>query len=80
MESENFNPEDLPEFQMPRNLLNQLYEFTGSSEENKGFMLVFVDQNGGPQIIEMGLRKATEEYLVEYSEIIKPDIDRGDQD
>jgi hypothetical protein len=73
---------------MPRNLLNQLYEFTGSSEENKGFMLVFVDQNGGPQImtqacsqiLEMGLRKATEEYLVEYSEIIKPDIDRGDQD
>ena len=78
----------LPEFQMPRNLLSQIYEFTGSTEENKGFMLVFVDQNGAPQImtqassqiLEMGLRKATEEYLVEYSEMIKPDIDRGEQE
>lgn len=82
------NPEALPEFQMPRNLLNQIYEFTGSSEENKGFMLVFVDQNGSPQImtqacsqiLEMGLRKATEDYLTEYSEMIKPDIDRGEQE
>jgi hypothetical protein len=88
MENEEFDPEDLPEFQMPRNLLSQIYEFTGSTEENKGFMLVFVDQNGAPQImtqassqiLEMGLRKATEEYLVEYSEMIKPDIDRGEQE
>tara|TARA_Y100001938_G_C7956340_1_gene361913 strand:+ start:551 stop:817 length:267 start_codon:yes stop_codon:yes gene_type:complete len=88
MESEEFNPEDLPGFQMSRNLLEQIYEFTGSTEENKGFMLVFVDQNGSPQIIthacsqilEMGLRKAAEEYLVEYSEMTRPDIDRGDQE
>lgn len=88
MENEEFDPEELPEFQMPRNLLTQIYEFTGSTEENKGFMLIFVDQNGSPQImtqassqiLEMGLRKATEEYLVEYAEMIKPDIDRGEQE
>ena len=88
MENEEFDPEELPEFQMPRNLLTQIYEFTGSTEENKGFMLIFVDQNGSPQImtqassqiLEMGLRKATEEYLVEDAEMIKPDIDRGEQE
>jgi len=88
MNSDELNPDELPEFQMPRKILDQIFEFTGRTEENKGFMLAFVDQNGAPQIIshassqiiEMGIRKAVEEYLVEYSEIIKPDIDPGELD
>jgi len=88
MSSDFIDPGHIPEFKMPKQLLNQMYEFTGTTEENKGFYFVFVDQNCSPQIVshacspivEMGLRKAMEEYLHEFSEIIKPDIDPGEQD
>lgn len=80
--SEDIDPESLPDFIMPKNLMNQIYEFTGNSEENKGFLLCFVDQSGSPQIyaqacspiIEMGLRKTVEDYIEDCNLIIKPDI------
>lgn len=87
--SDQINPDSLPEFSMPNNLLSKIYEFTGSSEENKGFILVFADQSGVPQVIsqscsaviDMGLRKAAEDYLEEYALMSKPDIiDPGEQD
>lgn len=88
MDSDSLNPNELPEFQMPRQILDKVFEFTGSTEENKGFMLAYVDHNGSPQIItlaasaiiEMGIRKAVEDYLTEYAEAVKPDIDTGEQD
>jgi hypothetical protein len=88
MSSDFFDPGQLPEFRMPKQLLSKMYEFTGSAEDNKGFYFVYVDQSGSPQIIshssspivEMGLRKAMEEYLNEYTELIRPDIDPGEQD
>jgi hypothetical protein len=69
----NLDPEALPEFTLPESFLEQLYEFTGSSSANKGFVLVYTDQNGRPmvysrtdsQIIEMGLRKSMEKYLID---------------
>lgn len=75
--SDNINPEKLPEFSMPNSIIEKIYEFTGSSEENKGFVLFFVDQQGCPQvissckspIIEMGLMKSAEEYLEQMSGI-----------
>lgn len=84
--SENLNPESLPEFSMPPNIINQIYEFSGSTEENKGIMITFTDQTGTPQIItqaaspviEMGLRKAMEEYLEEISMVSRPDIGPGE--
>tara|TARA_B110000495_G_C22483309_1_gene298386 strand:+ start:119 stop:376 length:258 start_codon:yes stop_codon:yes gene_type:complete len=80
--SEEIDPESLPGFIMPQNLMHQIYEFTGTSEENKGFLLCFVDQSGTPQIysqacspvIEMGLRKTIEDYIDEFNLVIKPDI------
>jgi len=87
--SEEIDPESLPEFFMPNKLLAQVYDFSGSSEENKGFILAFTDQNGTPQVIsqscsaviDMGLRKALEDYLEECNLITKPDIiNPGDQD
>ena len=80
MDNFNPNPEDIPDFVLPDQLLDQLYEFSGNGEASKGFLLAFVGQNGSPtiytkndtQIIEMGLRKAVEQYL-EQSE--QTDID-----
>tara|TARA_B100002019_G_scaffold138108_1_gene119005 strand:- start:43153 stop:43410 length:258 start_codon:yes stop_codon:yes gene_type:complete len=84
--SDGINPDSLPEFSMPANLMNQIYEFSGSSEENKGFILIFADQSGTPQIIsqscsaviDMGLRKAAEDYLEECSMLTRPDINPGE--
>ena len=65
------DPNNLSEFQIPRNLLEKLYEFTGSSNEaSKGFLMAYVDHSGTPmifcragsQIVEMGIRKSLEKY------------------
>jgi hypothetical protein len=84
--SENINPEELPEFSMPNSIIEKIYEFTGSSEDNKGFVLFFVDQAGNPQvisscrsaIIEMGIMRAAEEYLEQFSPANNPNT--GDQE
>jgi|TARA_B110000495_G_C23042996_1_gene627276 hypothetical protein len=84
--SEDINPEELPAFAMPDSIIEKIYEFTGSSEDNKGFVLFFVDQAGAPQvisscrsaIIEMGIIKAMEEYLDQFSLANNPNP--GDQE
>ena len=71
MDDFNVDPENIPEFHLPEGLLEQLYSFSGTGDHSKGFILVFAGQQGLPliysktenQIIEMGLRKALEEYL-----------------
>lgn len=78
--NEDINPEDLPPFAMPESIIEKVYEFTGSSEDNKGFVLFFVDQSGNPQvissckstIIEMGIIKAAEEYIEQLSLVNNP--------
>ena len=74
--NQEFNGDNLPEFVLPNSFLDQLFEFSGSTDGNKGFLLAFVNQNGSPvvytkadnQIIEMGLRKAIERYIIESEE------------
>ena len=76
MDNENFNDNDMPNFVLPESFLNQLFEFSGSTDGNKGFILAFVNQQGSPmiytkadnQIIEMGLRKAIERYILDFEE------------
>lgn len=76
MDNENFNDNDIPNFVLPESFLNQLFEFSGSTDGNKGFILAFVNQEGSPmiytkadnQIIEMGLRKAIERYILDSEE------------
>ena len=76
MDNENFHEENLPKFVLPESFLNQLFEFSGSTDGNKGFLLAFVNQAGAPmvytkadnQIVEMGLRKAIERYILESEE------------
>lgn len=83
------DPNNLPEFQIPRNLLEKLYEFTGSSNEaSKGFLMAYVDQNGAPmifcragsQIVEMGIRKSLEKYLIEIENADTPFDINGEQE
>tara|TARA_Y100000361_G_C11161802_1_gene347919 strand:- start:7882 stop:8184 length:303 start_codon:yes stop_codon:yes gene_type:complete len=71
-----FNPEELSDFKVPQKLLEKIFELSGDSEHNKGFILCMVDQTGKPlvftksqnQIVEMGLRKSLEKYLIELEE------------
>ena len=74
--SEKFNPEISSKFLIPEDFLERLYGFTGGGKENAGFILSYVDDSGKAivytrascQIIEMGLRKALEKYLIELEE------------
>ncbi|MBK27184.1 MAG: hypothetical protein CME70_24485 [Halobacteriovorax sp.] len=71
-----FDPEDLNQFNIPTSFLDQLVEFTGADDTSRGYILSYVDQYGNPmvlsrfstQIIEMGLRKALEKYLIQAEE------------
>jgi len=73
---ENIDPENLETFKIPEGLLAELFEITGESESSRGFILACVGQDGRPfiytkassQVIELGLRKAIEEYFIEVSE------------
>ena len=74
--SKDIDPESLPPFSVPETLLDQLFEFSGDADHSKGFILAFVTQEGKPlvytktqnQIVEMGLRKALEKYLIGVEE------------
>lgn len=76
MSEENIDFNELPNFQIPQSFLDQLYDFTGGSEGNAGYVLTYVDDKGralvysrsSSQIVEMGLRKALEKYLLELEE------------
>ena len=76
MNKDDFEEGEFPSFVLPEAFLNQLFEFSGSTEGNRGFMLAFVNQEGEPmvytkadsKIIELGLRKAMEKYIIESEE------------
>jgi len=76
MNEDNLNEGELPQFVLPESFLKQLFEFSGSTDGNRGFMLAFVNQEGSPmvytkcdnQIVELGLRKAIEKYIIESEE------------
>lgn len=63
-------------FDMPENILDELYELTGGSESYKGMIIAFSTEDGDPviytrcdsQITQYGLFKALEKYLAESLE------------
>jgi hypothetical protein len=69
------NSENFKNFKIPENYFNRLFEFTGSDESSKGFIVAYVSQDGCPMIytkvanpiVEMGLVKALEKYLNEMN-------------
>lgn len=74
--SNNIDPDNLGIFALPEAMLEKLFEFSGDADHSKGFILAYVNQDGKPmvytksqnQIIEMGLRKALEKYLITLEE------------
>ena len=65
------NPPGQPEFNIPQNYLEHLYEFRGGADKYNGMIIALCSENGSPlvyskyesPIIELGLRKAVEDFL-----------------
>jgi hypothetical protein len=61
----------MTKFQMPPNLIDQLYELSGNADKYKGVVVAYLSEDGTPlvyakydsQVIEFGMRKALEKYL-----------------
>lgn len=70
------DPENLENFHLPEGVLSELFELTGETESNRGFLMACVGQDGRPfiysksasQVVELGLRKSMEEYLIELED------------
>ena len=75
MNNEEFDENDLSNFILPESFLQQLFDFSGSTDGNRGFLLV-LNQDGSPmiytksdnEIVQMGLRKALEKYIIQSEE------------
>jgi len=73
---EDFDPNSEYHFSIPKDFLERLYDFTGGKEGNAGFVLSYVNDEGkalvytraSSEIVEMGLRKALEKYLMHMEE------------
>jgi hypothetical protein len=80
MKDMDLDPQNLPAFSLPPKLIDQLYEFSGNSEGSRGFVLLHINQDGSPmvyfkadnQIIELGLRKALEQFILDFEDVDKP--------
>jgi|DEB0MinimDraft_12_1074336.scaffolds.fasta_scaffold00003_48 hypothetical protein len=67
------------EFSIPENFIDKIYEFSGGADKNKGMILALCTENGSPTIysrhdstiIELGLRKALENFLSDMSSSIE---------
>ncbi len=61
------------DFELPKKVLDKLYELSGASEAYKGFIIAYSTENGDPivytkcdtQVTEYALAKALETYLTE---------------
>jgi len=59
-------------FELPKKLMDDLYEASGGADRNKGFILISCNEAGQPMIsmncdsavTEFGLQKALEKYLI----------------
>jgi hypothetical protein len=87
-ENEPFDPENIYNFAIPESFLKRLYDFTGSSTNDRGFCLAYVDQSGQvmvmqkaeTQIIDLGLRKGLEKFLIDMEESEgRVDIQEGEE-
>lgn len=66
-----FDPNDIPEFEVPANIFDKIYEFSHAHESLRGVLIAYLDPSGQPviyskygsRVIEFGLRKAMEIYL-----------------
>lgn len=67
---------EMLKFEMPSNFIEQVYELSGNADKHKGVLLAYVSEDGAPviyskydsQIVEFGMRKALEKYLISIDE------------
>jgi hypothetical protein len=60
-------------FDLPKKLMNDLYEATGAGDRYKGFIMVVCNEEGDPMVcfdseasvVHLGLLKGMEKYLTE---------------
>ena len=76
-EDPEFDPNaNMDDFTIPDTFVRRLYDFTGSTHSDRGFCLAYVNQHGQvmvmhkaeSQIIDLGLRKALEKFLIDMEE------------
>jgi hypothetical protein len=56
-------------FEIPETFLEQLYEFTGSLNKNKGYIIVYIDEEGNGQLKQRYDSQATEFALSKFLEL-----------
>jgi hypothetical protein len=80
--------EDLGEFEIPKQFVEKLLEFTGSSSSNRGFILIYVNQNGSPamkvmcdnETLYLGLMKYFEEQIELFGGFPPPQTPEEDEE
>lgn len=78
---------EIPQFEMPSNFIEQIYELSGNADKYKGVLLAYVSEDGTPviyckydsQVVEFGVRKALEKYLQNFDDI-EASFSLGDQE
>ena len=88
-EDQSFDLGETEKFIMPEPFFEKLYEFTGTgNSKDGGFIVAYVTQDGKPivksksgsQIVEMGLRKAMEEFLIAMDDQDNVSLGKGPRD
>ena len=59
------DPKDIPEFELPDKFLKRLFELSGDADNNKGFILTYVGQDGSPLIVSSSQNKITGTIKIE---------------
>jgi hypothetical protein len=78
---------EIPQFEMPSNFIEQIYELSGNADKYKGVLLAYVSEDGAPviyckydsQVVEFGMRKALEKYL-QNSDEAETTYDLGEEE
>ena len=64
-------------FEVPESFLDQIYELSGTSLKNKGYLLCFIDENGSGQIKHKFDSQATEFAIMKFIEVYLNQYDSG---
>jgi hypothetical protein len=73
--------QSLQSFEIPKGFWEKLYEFTGSTEDNRGFLLAMVNHENKPvivsrvsnEIVFLGLHKFMQEYTNQMPDLVVND-------
>ena len=46
----NFDPDNMPRFEMPKKLLDKVFDLSGAEDVGKGLLLAYLTQDGSPVV------------------------------